>query len=147
VNVLSEEKKQQAIALGRLGWSLRRIQVPRTFGAKLRLCISRPPEPRPGRSPSTSVRTYRELIEAALARGRNAMAFWQDLVDGGGFNPKINRCLVFDLATGTLIGKREDALFLGPGGTGKSHLAQAISQAAILQGYRVLYREIHVRGH
>jgi hypothetical protein len=25
-NVLSEEKKQQAIALGRLGWSLRRIQ-------------------------------------------------------------------------------------------------------------------------
>ena len=26
MNVLSEEKKQQAIALGRLGWSLRRIQ-------------------------------------------------------------------------------------------------------------------------
>ena len=25
-NVLSDEKKQQAIALGRLGWSLRRIQ-------------------------------------------------------------------------------------------------------------------------
>jgi hypothetical protein len=25
-NVLSEEKKQQALALGRLGWSLRRIQ-------------------------------------------------------------------------------------------------------------------------
>jgi DNA replication protein DnaC len=35
-------------------------------------------------------------------------------------------------------------LFLGPGGTGKSHLAQAIGQAAILQGYRVLYRETHV---
>ena len=28
-------------------------------------------------------------------------------------------------------------------GTGKSHLAQAIGQAAILQGYRVLYRETH----
>jgi hypothetical protein len=26
VNVLSEEKKQQVIALGRLGWSLRRIE-------------------------------------------------------------------------------------------------------------------------
>ena len=26
VNVLSEEKKQQVVALGRLGWSLRRIQ-------------------------------------------------------------------------------------------------------------------------
>jgi len=60
------------------------------------------------------------------------------------FNPKINRSLVFDLATGTFISKREDALFLGPGGTGKSHLAQAIAQAVILQGYRVLYRETHV---
>ena len=60
------------------------------------------------------------------------------------FNPKINRSLVFDLATGTFIGRREDALFLGPGGTGKSHLAQAIGQAAIQQGYRVLYRETHI---
>src|SRR3989440_9039329 len=58
------------------------------------------------------------------------------------FNPKMNRSLVFDLAA--FIGKREDALFLGPGGTGKSHLAQAIGQAAIQQGYRVLYRETHV---
>src|SRR6201986_1434509 len=60
------------------------------------------------------------------------------------FNPKMNRSLVFDLATGTFIAKPEDALFLGPGGTGKSHLAQAIGQAAILQGYKVLYRETHV---
>jgi len=60
------------------------------------------------------------------------------------FNPKMNRSLVFDLATGGFIAKREDALFLGPGGTGKSHLAQAIGQAIILQGYKVLYREVHV---
>src|SRR5438552_13481785 len=60
------------------------------------------------------------------------------------FNPKMNRSLVFDLAACTFIGKREDALFLGPGGTGKSHLAQAIGQAAIQQGYRVIYRETHV---
>jgi len=60
------------------------------------------------------------------------------------FNPKINRSLVFDLATSAFIGRREDALFLGPGGTGKSHLAQAIGQAAIQQGYRVLYRETHI---
>jgi len=60
------------------------------------------------------------------------------------FNPKMNRSLVFDLATGAFIAKREDALFLGPGGTGKSHLAQAIGQAAIQQGYRVWYRETHV---
>jgi DNA replication protein DnaC len=60
------------------------------------------------------------------------------------FNPKMNRSLVFDLATCAFIGKREDALFLGPGGTGKSHLAQSIGQTAIQQGYRVLYRETHV---
>jgi DNA replication protein DnaC len=60
------------------------------------------------------------------------------------FNPKMNRSLVFDLASGAFIGRREDALFLGPGGGGKSHLAQAIGHAAIQQGYRVLYRETHV---
>ena len=60
------------------------------------------------------------------------------------FNPKMNRSLVFDLATCAFIAKRDDALFLGPGGTGKSHLAQAIGQSAILQGYRVFYREAHV---
>jgi DNA replication protein DnaC len=31
------------------------------------------------------------------------------------FNPKMNRSLVFDLATAAFINKREDALFLGPG--------------------------------
>jgi DNA replication protein DnaC len=59
------------------------------------------------------------------------------------FNKKMNRSLVFDLATANFIAKHEDCLFLGPPGTGKSHLAQAIGQAAIQQGYRVLYREAH----
>lgn len=60
------------------------------------------------------------------------------------FNKKMNRSLVFDLATGNFILQHHDALLLGPPGTGKSHLAQAIGQAAIQQGYRVLYRETHV---
>ena len=60
------------------------------------------------------------------------------------FNPKLNRSLVFDLATGRFIERREDALFLGPGGTGKSHLAQALGQAAIVQGHKVMYRETHI---
>lgn len=59
------------------------------------------------------------------------------------FNKKMNRSLVFDLAGGAFIQRREDALFLGPPGSGKSHLAQAIGAAAIQQGYRVLYREAH----
>src|SRR5438093_10799845 len=59
------------------------------------------------------------------------------------FNKKMNRSLVFDLATAHFIAKHDDALFLGPPGTGKSHLAQAIGLAAIQQGYRVVYRETH----
>jgi len=59
------------------------------------------------------------------------------------FNKKMNRALVYDLATARFVAQREDVLFLGPPGTGKSHLAQAIGRAAILQGYRVLYREAH----
>ncbi len=60
------------------------------------------------------------------------------------FNKKMNRSLVFDLATANFVAKHEDALFLGPPGSGKSHLAQAIGQAAIQQGHRVLYREAHL---
>src|SRR6202045_1920128 len=59
------------------------------------------------------------------------------------FNKKMNRSLVFDLATAAFIARHEDSLFLGPPGSGKSHLAQAIGLAAIQQGYRGLYRETH----
>ena len=55
----------------------------------------------------------------------------------------MNRALIFDLATARFVQQREDALFLGPPGTGKSHLAHAIGRAAIQQGYRVTYREAH----
>jgi DNA replication protein DnaC len=59
------------------------------------------------------------------------------------FNRKMNRKLAFELAAGRFVARAEDALLLGPPGTGKSHLAQAIGRAAIQQGYRVLYREAH----
>jgi DNA replication protein DnaC len=61
-----------------------------------------------------------------------------------GFNTKIPRKLVFELATTRFVSKCEDVLLLGPPGTGKSHLVQAIGLAAIQQGHRVLYREAHV---
>ncbi len=60
------------------------------------------------------------------------------------FNKKMNRRLVFELATGRFVTQHEDGLLQGPPGTGKSHLAQAIGFAAIQQGHRVLYREAHV---
>ena len=60
------------------------------------------------------------------------------------FNKKMNRRLVFELATGHFIDRRDDCLLLGPPGSGKSHLSQALGLAAIHQGHRVLYREAHV---
>ena len=61
-----------------------------------------------------------------------------------GFNPKIPKKIIFDLATCQFIQNHEDALFLGRPGTGKSHLAQSIGHVAILKGYRVAYRETHI---
>jgi transposase len=145
-NVLEHSKQQQILALGRLGWTLSRIQattgvrretisgylkaagIPvrrrgRPGESKPKPAISPPevstdpgpskpaisaalstdsgrPQPatraevstdvaaavRPGRAPSASAcEPYRELIERALERGRNAMAIWQDLVDTHGF--------------------------------------------------------------
>jgi transposase len=129
-NVLDDNKQQQILALGRLGWSLRRIEqalavrretisgylkaagiVVRGRGrrseSKAKPAISAevstdsgPPNPatraavstdpaapiHPGRAPSASAcEPYREIIADALARGRNAVAIWQDLVDDHGF--------------------------------------------------------------
>ena len=136
-NVLSDEKKQQVLALGRLNWPLRRIQeetgvrretasaylkaagiavrppgrwgrhppkaaneVSTDPGAKPANEVSPDPgakpangvstdsswPPRAGRAPSASAcEPYREVIEQGVARGRNAKAIWQDLVDDQGF--------------------------------------------------------------
>ena len=124
-NLLSDALKQQVIALGRLGWTLRHIEAatgvrretasaylkaaglavrpPGRWGhppAKPAIEVStdperpapaaepRPPgwEPRPQRAPTASACVpYRELIESAVALGRNAMVIWRDLVDDHGF--------------------------------------------------------------
>jgi DNA replication protein DnaC len=60
------------------------------------------------------------------------------------FNKKMNRKMIFDLATANFVNRCEDVLLLGPPGTGKSHIVQAIGSAAINQGHEVYYREAHM---
>jgi DNA replication protein DnaC len=58
------------------------------------------------------------------------------------FNPSIPRKQIFDLATCRFLRETRDVLFLGPPGTGKSFLVQALGYMAIKQGFVVLYRSI-----
>jgi len=58
------------------------------------------------------------------------------------FNPSIRRKQVFDLASCQFIREAKDVLLLGPPGTGKSHLVQALGYQAIKAGFTVLYRSI-----
>jgi len=55
------------------------------------------------------------------------------------FNPTINRQQVLDLATGQWIERKESCLIVGPSGTAKSHLAQALGQEACRRGYDVMF--------
>ena len=127
-NVLAEDKRQQVLALGRLGWSLRRIERAtgvrretasgylKTAGVVVRgrgrpgarpanpaisSEVSTDPSPapaadtgtgdaapasgdQPSRAPQASAcEPYRELIVAALGRGRNAMAICGHLARPG----------------------------------------------------------------
>ncbi len=58
------------------------------------------------------------------------------------FNPSIKKKQVFDLASCRFIRERRDVLLLGPPGTGKSHLVQAVGYHAIKSGFTVLYQSI-----
>ena len=113
-NVLDVEKRQQILALGRLGWSLRRIEQEtgirretvsrylKAAGLEVRVAgrWGHPPPkaaiqvitdsvawpPPPARSPRASAcEPYRELVEHGVQQGRDAMSIWQDLVDDHGF--------------------------------------------------------------
>jgi DNA replication protein DnaC len=55
------------------------------------------------------------------------------------FNPNINRGLVMDLSSCRFISEKVCVFIVGPCGTGKSHLAQALGHSAIRKSYSVLF--------
>ena len=58
------------------------------------------------------------------------------------FNASIKKKQIYDLATCRFIREARPILWLGPPGTGKSHLCQAVGYQAIKAGFTVLYRSI-----
>ena len=76
-------------------------------------------------------------VKAASFRDRKTL----DAFDFA-FNPSIQRKAIHELATCRFVREARDVLLLGPPGTGKSHLAQAIGYQAIKAGHTVLYRSI-----
>src|SRR6266545_3861067 len=60
-----------------------------------------------------------------------------------GYNPRLPRREMLELATLKFVDAKEDALLIGPPGTGKSHIAKALALLAVQRGYKVIYREAH----
>lgn len=54
------------------------------------------------------------------------------------FNPKLNQRLIHDLATCYFIREKRSILLIGPCGTGKTHLAEALGFCALKQEYDVI---------
>lgn len=74
-------------------------------------------------------------------RLRRANFRGQKTIEGLDFDrlPTLNRALVHDLATCRFVAEKVAVLLVGPCGTGKSHLAQALGHAAAHQGYDALF--------
>lgn len=59
------------------------------------------------------------------------------------YNSRLPKRDVLELGTLKFIENQDDAVLLGPPGTGKSHIAKALALLAVERGHRVLYRAAH----
>lgn len=60
-----------------------------------------------------------------------------------GFNPKLPKKEIYEVVSGKFVRDGDDVLLIGSPGTGKSHIAKTVAQAAIQTGYKVMYRQAH----
>jgi DNA replication protein DnaC len=81
------------------------------------------------------------LRERPVGRLRRAQFRTTKTLDQFDFErlPSLNRALVHDLATGRYLHEKAPVLIVGPCGTGKSHLAQALGHCAVSQGVDVIF--------
>jgi DNA replication protein DnaC len=87
-----------------------------------------------------NIRQQRKLATRTRAAGFHDMKTLEDF--DWGFNPRIPKKDIYELATCQFIREAKCALFLGGPGMGKTHLSQAIGYEAIKQGFTVLRRSI-----
>lgn len=59
------------------------------------------------------------------------------------YQPTVNKRFIYNLGTCEFIRKKENIAFIGPPGTGKTHLAIALGIKAIAQGYNVLFTTVN----
>ena len=84
----------------------------------------------------------REAKQLSLRLSRASFEHERTLEDfDWAFNEAIPKAKILDLATCSFIDRRDNVIFVGPTGTGKSHLAQAIGHRACRAGYSTLFVE------
>lgn len=58
------------------------------------------------------------------------------------FQPSVKKAEILELATSNFITKRENIIFVGQPGTGKTHLSVALGLTALGHGYRVVFTSV-----
>lgn len=59
------------------------------------------------------------------------------------YQPTVNKRFIYNLAACEFVRKNENIAFIGPPGTGKTHLAISLGIKAISQGYKVLFTTVN----